>query len=380
MPGELSDIICPRCLHQGGFLQTRWVKRTTSIPRKEGILSVADAWEYAAKVNLRLREYMILFPPNNSFDKRATELTYDYFNLGLHSDDEIKAFEARHLIIPSKNLRTKLKQLTLQVRSTATYNPRDQVYGDFAINKLPAFRTVHTKVPQNAGHVTRSSVSYLYAAIVCYIFRDISKLYPFPEEFHRELAYSIYTRFSMLENGLSDLRYAYSLPRWISILQDAEKYGYGNAAQMNAQNTNYCKNCSSRKKNTDVLMEESLQGDSSKLKCPKCGGEESLKRRLTIKQMHNKRIKIWKKIEDIAYYVPMFRDLLEDKWMPMVVNKYVYYFRRLFEEYEKIACKDLLSATEYNFIGHYDSTKKSKRKWCPITNKQAEEIKGNILS
>ena len=149
------------------------------------------------------------------------------------------------------------------------------------------------------------------------------------------------------------------------------------AAQMNAQNTGYCKNCN-RRRNSLVLMEESLPGDSSNSKCPKCGGQESLKRRLTIKQLRNKRIKIWKKIEDIAYYLPMFKNLIEDKWMPMVVNQYVYYSRRRFEEYEKIACKDLLSTTDYNFIGHYDSTKKSKRKWCPITAKQAEEIRGTL--
>jgi hypothetical protein len=238
---------------------------------------------------------------------------------------------------------------------------------------------VHTRVSKNAGHVTRSSVSCLYAAMVCYIFRDISKVYPIPEEFHKELAYSIYTRFSMLENCLSDLRYAHSLPKWISILQDAEKYGYSQAAQMNAQNSDYCKNCN-RRSNSYVLMEWSIPGDSSKSKCPTCGGEESLKRRLTTKQLRNKRIKIWGKIKDIAYYLPMFKNLIEDKWMPMVVNQYVYYIRRRFEEYEKMACKDLLCATEYNFIGHYDSTKKSKRKWCPITNKQAEEIKGHILS
>ena len=179
-----------------------------------------------AKVLLRLREYTILFPPDNSYDNRATDLTHDYFNLGLHSDDEIKAFEARHLITPAKNLRTKLKQLTLQVRSTTTYDPRNQAHDDFVINKLPAHKTLHTMVSKKAGLVTRSSVSYLYAALVCYIFRDISTVYPFPEEFHRELAYSIYTRFSILENGLSDLRYAHSLPKWISIIQDAEKYGY----------------------------------------------------------------------------------------------------------------------------------------------------------
>ncbi len=43
-----------------------------------------------------------------------------------------------------------------------------------------------------------------------------------------------------------------------------------------------------------------------------------------------------------------------------------------FREYEDLASRDLLSAQYCYFIGHYDSTKEFKRKWCSIDNLLAE--------
>jgi hypothetical protein len=50
------------------------------------------------------------------------------------------------------------------------------------------------------------------------------------------------------------------------------------------------------------------------------------------------------------------------------------YFLRRFNEYEFQAYKDLLIKRESFFIGHYDSSKKSRRRWCSITKSQLASV------
>jgi hypothetical protein len=50
------------------------------------------------------------------------------------------------------------------------------------------------------------------------------------------------------------------------------------------------------------------------------------------------------------------------------------YFRTRFEQYELLAHKDLLITREYFFIGHYDSTKKTKRRWCSIKEHELASV------
>lgn len=98
-------------------MQKRWVKRTVNIPKAARITNVSKAWDYAAKVFLRMRELAILFPFFEDDENRA-RLVYNQYNYGQHTLEEIKAFESTHLSTPAKNIKTKKIELTRNVRRT----------------------------------------------------------------------------------------------------------------------------------------------------------------------------------------------------------------------------------------------------------------------
>jgi hypothetical protein len=164
--------------------------------------------------------------------------------------------------------------------------------------KRPQWNTIHVRLPKNSGYIGKTSVSMLYAAIVCLILRDTSTNTSLPHDVNRETANTIYTMFSLLED---DLR----RPRpWISripIFADVEKYGYHGAAALNASPTLKCNKCSNERKEIFVQMEERLQaGGSIKFVCPKCGGEKRIIRKLSTKHLRNMRNRAIKKAQNFA--------------------------------------------------------------------------------
>jgi hypothetical protein len=121
LAGKRSTIVCSKCKEVGGFIDKRWVKRTVNIPKANKITNISEAWDYVAKVCLRMRENMILLyhpsPPDNKFN------AYDMFSkFSPHTDQEIKAFELRHLSTPAKNIKMKNIQLTSQIKKTTEGN------------------------------------------------------------------------------------------------------------------------------------------------------------------------------------------------------------------------------------------------------------------
>ena len=114
MTRKRSTILCPRC-EQTGFLTKRWVKRTVNIPNipKPEYATLSSAWDYAARVCLRMRESLILWPIQASADRNIDDSPHKVFSeFSLLSEDQINAFELRHLCTPAKNIRRKIRSTT----------------------------------------------------------------------------------------------------------------------------------------------------------------------------------------------------------------------------------------------------------------------------
>ena len=353
MPRKGSRILCPRCKEVGGFLQKRWVKRTVNIPKAEKITTISEAWDYAPKVLLRMREMMVLFPSSED-DEGYARLVYEEFNYGQHTFEETKAFELTHLTTPAKNIKTKKLELTRNVRRTT--ERRDDEPDNYL--KRPPWDTIHIRLPNNSGLISKSSVSMLYAAIVCLILRDTSVDAPIPKDLNTESANTIYTIFSLIED---DLRRPEPWLLRFPIFADVEKYGYRGATALNAEPTLRCKNCSNKRKQIFVRMEERLQYDSSiKFVCPKCGGQERMMKRPSTKQLRNTHERALKKIQDVYTYLPLYGQMKD--FCKYIIDRNKNDFIRRFQEYEVLASKDLLSARTHYFIGHYDARKENKKK------------------
>jgi len=367
LPHKRSGIFCPRCKEIGGFLQRRWVKRTVNIPKAEKITSIPEAWNYAAKVCLRTRELMILFPPYS--EEVIARQVYNNFDFGQHTVEETKAFELTHLSTPAKNIKKKKIELTRNVPRTT--ERKDDEPDNYL--KRPPWDTIHTRLPKDSGRISKSSVSYVYAAIVCLIFRDISYILP-PDPINREYAKAIYTYFSLFER---DLRHQETWQSLFQIFSDVEEHGYHGAASLNAGPALLCKNCSNSQKNKFVQMEQRLQENNSvKYICYKCGCEEPINRSLTSKHLRNIHERVRRKLQEVYFYSPIYIQEIKNRYKYLVTNDKEDFLKR-FHEYEDLASKDLLSAQYRYFIGHYDSTKRTNRKWCPITNRQLAEVKIN---
>jgi hypothetical protein len=372
LPGKRSNIVCPRCKKIGGFLQKRWIKRVVNIPRLEKIINISQAWDYATKVCLRLREHTILFPPSMPFDEEFAQSIYNMFDFVAfdNSQEIIRMFELHHLSTPAKNIKTKKKQLNAEVKRT-TERGKDEADVDYSSNKYPSRNTIHTSLPPNSGFITKSSVAFLYGAIICSVLRDKSRSIQFPPNVSNGFTKAIYCYFSLLDR---DLRHSGTWFDLINILIDIENHGYHAAAVRNSAATAYCKNCSNARKNHFVEMHAS-DTCPPEWKCSQCRGTEQLRRNLTTKHLRNMRTQILKKIEDMANYLPLFEKV--KSMYRYTVDKNKEDVMKCFREYEGLARKDLLSRRECYFVVHYDSSKKWKKTSCHIPDDKLASVEIN---
>jgi hypothetical protein len=157
------------------------------------------------------------------------------------------------------------------------------------------------------------------------------------------------------------------------IFADVEEHGYHGAASLNAVPTLSCKYCSNSQKNIFVDMERFQGNNSVKYICPECGREEPIKTSLTPKYLHKIHEKVRRKAQEVAIYSPIYTHEIKNMYKCLVDNNKEDFLER-FREYENLASRDLLSTQNRYFIGHYNSTKRTKRKWCSI-DKQLSEVK-----
>jgi len=284
-----------------------------------------------------------------------------------HTEEELNSFEEKHLSTPAKNVDKKKKELRTNVRRTT--QRREDESDNYL--KDPPWDTIHIKLPEDSGRISKSSVSMLYSAIVCLVFRDVMHAIPVPIDVNKAMSRIVYTYFNLIED---DLRHQRTWLYWFQIFSDVEKYGYHAAAALNAAQALKCKLCSKPRKGVFVRMKDTIQEDGSiKYICTNCGSDQQLTRAVSTKHLRNIHAKALEKAKDAVIALSEFKQIKEIHRVFVDSNKED--FLKRFKEYEALAIKDLLSAREHYFIGHYDPTKRSRRRWCSINDKQLAQIK-----
>ena len=364
MTRKRSAILCPRC-KQTGSLTKRWVKRTVNIPNipKPEFATLSSAWDYAARVCLRMRESLILWPPQASADN-LSESTYQRFSgFSPLSPDQINAFELRHLSTPSKNARKKIGELKInKLKTTESYEHNS--------NKLPPRGTIHISLPRNACLITKPSIGWLYGAIVCLVLRDMSKNLPIQNSIIREFSMSIVTVFSLNVNMVD---HRYMMP-WFELFELSKdvKDGSGHhaASAVSSTSTVLCKECSKNvRKDSSDFVEMEFNPQLQDWKCPRCGGTERLKvRALSPTYIRKIQNKVSEKEKDLSLYLPFFEKVRNT--YNYIIGRNKEDFLERFKEYEKLAIRDLLIKKEGYFMVHYDSSKKWNKRSCYIARGQ----------
>lgn len=284
-----------------------------------------------------------------------------------NSQERIRMFELHHLSTPAKNIKMKKKQLTSEVKRT-TERGKDEAHVDYLSNKYPSRNTIHTSLPPNSGCITKSSIAFLYGAIICSVLRDKSRSIQLPPNICDGFTKAIYCYFSLLDRV--DLRHSKTWFGLLNILIDNENPGYHAAAVRNSAATPYCKNCSNARKNHFVEMHAS-DTYHPEWKCSQCHGTEQL-RALTTKHLRNIRTQVFKQIEDLVNYLPLFEKV--KSMYRYSVDKNKEDDMKCFQEYEGLARKDLLSRRECYFVVHYDPSKKSKKTSCYIPDHKLASV------
>ncbi|HET6715856.1 MAG TPA: hypothetical protein VFG90_01910 [Nitrososphaeraceae archaeon] len=227
-------------------------------------------------------------------------------------------------------------------------------------------------LPKTSGKVTRLSVSTLYCAIVCFSLRDIfesSGIINNQYQYASSIC-NVY-RFSSIS-----LRNTIPKLKWVDIIEVINKYGYNAASSKNPISTNICNNCSNIRKNEKelVFLEEiGLENNEVVFKCPKCGKSDRRKRKFStqhIKQTYQKKTQ---ELVDVINSRGSYDDFI-NRYGKHIKTVFSEQFLEYFAIYEQDAKKDLLTKKEYYAIGHYDSNKKHKKRWCIIKNLADLEI------
>jgi hypothetical protein len=199
---------CPICKEVGRVKRNTVVmtfcypEKTISVPNISQFDTTADAWDYAAKVSLRMSQRALRDPPDSlESDNKIAEAFYQHFRTIIpHTDSDITKFESIH--------NERIKE-----RLAKKYN----------------------KVVIPEGRISRVALSFLYGAIVCTVMSELlSELYPIfgDAETQRKSAYAIYTFYSQL---LVDERAKTTWLGWFFILYDSIRLTPGAAAKMHAK-------------------------------------------------------------------------------------------------------------------------------------------------
>ena len=189
-------VICSMCKEVGRVKRNTIVmtfcypERTVSVPNISQFDTTADAWDYAAKVCLRMSQRALREPPSSAkSDAEIAEAFYEHFRTLIpHSDSDIRNFESTH----SQHIKERLGGK-------------------------------HTKINNLQGKVSRMALSLLYGAIVCTVMSNLLSDIPgiFQDvEIRRKSAYAIYTFYSQL---LVDERAKTTWLGWFNIITDSIK-------------------------------------------------------------------------------------------------------------------------------------------------------------
>jgi hypothetical protein len=365
MARSKSNLKCPNCGELGGFLTRRWVKAVVNVPRRDKITCVADAWEYGAKVHLRIREMAILSRDDeNSTISLATNGFNALSEIMGHTEGEIKNFESK---IRSQIPRT--------VRSRERYfssKPKSNVIKFADGTEDRRTDPIHLKLPQSGLKNSKFANSLLYGALVCLAVSRIIRVFPGINKDDGVIE-SVFTHFNILH---ADTRCSFTLVKYYKIFLDAQEHGFRAATRLNGVMTSICKKCSYMEKNTFTRVGMVKDYNSpTKLRCQRCGGTEGRIRYLTVKHLKKKEPVVRKIFADFDTKMNTFLLHIMDILKILRSNDDVRgLLLKTFEYYMNLAIKDRLLLREHYFVGHYDNAKKSNRRWCSLTIKQVRSL------
>ena len=144
--------------------------------------------------------------------------------------------------------------------------------------------------------------------------------------------------------------------------------GHHAASAASSTDTTLCKTCSKNvHRDSSDFVEMELSTELQNWKCPRCGGTERMKARtLTPEYIRKIQNRVLQKREDVFNYLPFVYEKVKSMYN-YIISRNKEDFLERFEEYEKLATKDLLIKREGFFIVHYDPLKKWKKRSCYIT-------------
>jgi hypothetical protein len=257
------------------------------VPNVEHIWTISDAWDYAAKVCLHMSQKMMKFPPPAALDKSIAASLYEHFRTVVppHTVNDIAKFESLHRhIIESRILAFKNSLKNQEEPLSEQEKPQDDE-GEEGIKRQPDYDTlsfetkmnhIHTPLPAKTGKVTRSTIAFLYGAVVCSVISrqsyDQASAFK-PSEDEKTVAKAICTKFQLLYIDETMRKHPID---WFKIYLDVHRLGMGAA----------------RTKHATKL-------DDGKLV------------KLASKQIQKKAAKTWEMARQVNIYLPLFEELFK---------------------------------------------------------------------
>jgi hypothetical protein len=194
LPRKQRLVRCPVC-HKEGRVKRNMIsitfcypEKTVSVPNISKFDTTTDAWDYAAKVCLRMSQRVLKDPPVDAkTDSEMAAAFYEHFRTLIpHSDLDIRNFES--------------------------------VHSERIIERL---HNMPDKINYVEGKISKMALSLLYGAIVCTVMSDLLSEIPVSSQevkIRRKSAYAIYTHYSQL---LIDERAKTPWLGWFYIVTDS---------------------------------------------------------------------------------------------------------------------------------------------------------------
>jgi hypothetical protein len=298
-----------------------------------------------------MADTLMLVPPDDEMSADISNKQMKFWRyFTLHTDKELAAFESKFLKVVPKSVKAKARYLISEYSRNGNF---------FDGTPKHVRNPVHIRLDEDSIRPTKASISCIFVACICLAFRDFFSGFAYNHD--SELVKGIYAYFNPLE-AISDFRNSNDLIGYSDIYDKVEKYGLYRTSRMVKQITNLCKPCSQKKK---VPVYMTIQ--SGMWKCAICNEYDPIIGHYSIRHLKDNAASIREKKLEQTESIPRFKELIVSLINFQTAQpRFRALFMSLFHEHEKYAERGVLLCTKREFWAHYDKSKKSKRKWCPI--------------
>jgi hypothetical protein len=216
--------------------------------------------------------------------------------------------------------------------------------------------------------------------IICLALSNVFRSKPPPQyvSYDEQVGLAISKTFNFLKH---DFRNAISNWKLLQMVVSTKEYSNRGVTRKFGIATGYCNVCRKQGKEIQMIHVKIKLGKKNRnpskpnefnhnyvWKCPECGSDESVKVSMSpkyLKQREQKIIKMGRDFLDslprLEKFVKVMQKGLKDD--PLTREKVLVAFNK----YERLVRSHGLFNTESYFWAHYDPSKKSKRRWCPLT-------------